>query len=132
MQIKKGSKFRVEHNKKLFYVIIVLIVLFILWIFYVVNNWDSGNVDKRNVGDQDVEGVGGEVGYEDVDGGELECSLDSDCVAETCCHASSCVAVSEAPDCSNIMCTMECAPGTMDCGQGYCGCVNGKCESVFD
>jgi len=56
----------------------------------------------------------------------VECSADGDCVAESCCHASSCVAKENAPICSGIKCTMDCRPGSLDCG-GSCLCENGKC-----
>ncbi|MBW2984864.1 hypothetical protein KY361_07110 [Candidatus Woesearchaeota archaeon] len=59
------------------------------------------------------------------------CTVDADCVPATCCHPSSCVPKSQAPDCEGLMCSMECAPGTMDCGQGRCMCIEGKCEAVI-
>jgi hypothetical protein len=34
-----------------------------------------------------------------------------------------------APDCSDTMCSQECAPGSMDCGQGACRCVQGACSA---
>jgi len=58
-----------------------------------------------------------------------ECLSDSDCVPASCCHPSSCVAKEQAPDCSGMMCTMECSPGTLDCGQGRCLCAGGKCRA---
>jgi putative hemolysin len=57
----------------------------------------------------------------------LRCSVDSDCVAEQCCHATSCVNSDYKADCSGRMCTMDCRPGTMDCGQGSCACENKQC-----
>lgn len=57
----------------------------------------------------------------------LECTEDADCVPATCCHPKGCVNIENKPDCSGIMCTMECAPGTMDCGQGRCVCSTNKC-----
>lgn len=62
---------------------------------------------------------------------ERECERDTDCVPANCCHPNSCVPREEAPDCSAVSCTAECAPNTLDCGQGYCGCVNSKCSAVF-
>ena len=56
-----------------------------------------------------------------------ECDEDSDCVPAQCCHAVDCVIKEKAPDCSRIMCTMECMPGTLDCG-GSCACIAGRCE----
>ncbi len=53
------------------------------------------------------------------------------CVPATCCHASSCVLEANAPDCSQIACSMECEEGTMDCGQGQCVFdmgVEGNCK----
>lgn len=60
-----------------------------------------------------------------------ECSSDSDCVPSGCCHSSSCVLLSEKPDCSGIYCTEVCQPETLDCGQGDCVCLNGKCGVKF-
>ncbi len=60
-----------------------------------------------------------------------ECIINSDCVKATCCHASECVTKSRAPNCNEIMCSMECAPGTMDCGQGSCQCIEGNCQAVM-
>ncbi len=53
------------------------------------------------------------------------------CVPSSCCHSTSCIPPGQAPDCSNIMCTQECVPGTLDCGQGSCAYVGGKCEAVL-
>lgn len=60
------------------------------------------------------------------------CDSDSDCVPEQCCHPTSCVNKAFAPDCSAVMCTMECAPGTLDCGQGSCVCQNHECKAVLE
>ncbi|MFH1637148.1 MAG: alpha/beta fold hydrolase [Candidatus Woesearchaeota archaeon] len=57
------------------------------------------------------------------------CRDDDDCVREECCHASSCTTKDKMPDCSDILCSMECSPGTMDCGQGRCVCSSGICEA---
>ena len=59
----------------------------------------------------------------------VECVADSDCVPATCCHPTSCVSADKAPLCGDVMCTMDCQPGTMDCGQGYCYCDSGKCNA---
>jgi len=66
-----------------------------------------------------------------VSSNRYDCTLDSDCVPEQCCHPVSCINKNYAPDCSGIFCTMECKEGTMDCGQGSCKCVEGKCKAVF-
>ena len=63
---------------------------------------------------------------------EKVCSVDSDCIAAQCCHATSAVNKENAPDCSGILCTMNCAPDTLDCGQGEIKCVEGSCEAVFE
>ena len=57
-----------------------------------------------------------------------ECSVDSDCVPASCCHADACVAVGNAPDCSGIYCSQECKENTLDCGQAKCVCDAGKCS----
>lgn len=63
--------------------------------------------------------------------GVKECYVDSDCVADECCHASGCVSVRDKPDCTGVFCSMECVPNTLDCGQGECKCVGGRCKAVF-
>ena len=59
-----------------------------------------------------------------------ECSIDSDCVQNSCCHSKGCVPKEKSPNCEGMMCTLECAPGTLDCG-GYCQCSAGKCSAVL-
>jgi len=58
------------------------------------------------------------------------CTADSECVPVSCCHARSCVSVSEKPACNGIRCTQSCEPDTLDCGQAHCGCVENKCTVV--
>ncbi len=60
--------------------------------------------------------------------GEDACTTDADCVPAACCHPSACVAQSNAPSCGDVMCTMDCQPGTMDCGGG-CLCHEGRCAA---
>jgi hypothetical protein len=62
----------------------------------------------------------------------VECKVDSDCVKDSCCHAVGCVAMVDAPDCKDVMCSMECVPDTLDCGQGSCRCVDNKCFAVMN
>ncbi|HMJ10590.1 MAG TPA: hypothetical protein VK524_04240 [Polyangiaceae bacterium] len=59
------------------------------------------------------------------------CSKDEDCVPAACCHPSSCVSRSRAPDCKAALCTMECRSGTLDCG-GSCLCQNGQCAAKLN
>jgi putative hemolysin len=59
------------------------------------------------------------------------CSVNEDCVPDSCCHATSCTTKNNAPNCSQTMCTMECRSGTLDCGYGSCECTNNKCEAVL-
>ena len=72
---------------------------------------------------------GNSMDKEDIGNG---CVSDSDCVPETCCHPSACVSIKNSPDCSDLFCTMECAPGTLDCGQGSCLCIDGKCRAEIN
>ena len=58
----------------------------------------------------------------------FECDSDDHCIPAQCCHPTSCVPISQAPDCEGIMCTQECQGETMDCGQGSCVCVDGECQ----
>jgi len=106
---KDINKIRVVHNRGLFWFIIVLILFFIVFLVYASQNF--------GVVEESVEE-------------NLKCESDADCVPELCCHAATCVHVSEQPNCNNMMCTMECVSGTMDCGGGRCGCVNGYCGVV--
>ncbi len=59
------------------------------------------------------------------------CSSDSDCIPDSCCHATGCISKDQAPNCNNIACTLECAPGTLDCG-GYCSCEKNKCTAILE
>ena len=59
---------------------------------------------------------------------KVPCSEDADCVKDSCCHASSCVATANAPSCADTMCTMDCRAGTMDC-YGGCLCQDGFCAA---
>jgi hypothetical protein len=59
---------------------------------------------------------------------DVACQTDADCVKSTCCHATSCGAAADAPDCSASICTMDCQAGTMDCNGG-CVCQAGKCAA---
>jgi hypothetical protein len=109
---KKGvPEIKITHNKKLFWTIIFLLFLLGVFLYYANKQFEIGDDEDKNVGN--------------------ECVSNDQCVPEICCHASSCVSKNLAPDCSNMMCTTECVPGTMDCGQGSCECVNGNCQAVF-
>jgi len=111
---KKGlDRIKVSHNRGLFWLIIVLLILFIIFLIY-----SSIQFNKNGESEDDVKKGS-------------ECVVDSDCVPEICCHAASCVPKERAPDCGNLMCTMECTPNSMDCGEGRCGCVNGYCDAIF-
>ena len=62
----------------------------------------------------------------------LSCNEDSDCVPAGCCHPTSCINKDFKEDCSDIFCSMECAPDTMDCGQGRCICEENKCKAEIE
>ena len=61
---------------------------------------------------------------------KLSCNSDLDCVASSCCHPNACVNNNYKPECSGVICSQECAPGSLDCGQASCSCVNNKCSVV--
>ena len=61
---------------------------------------------------------------------EIYCNNDLDCVPAGCCHPNSCVNVNYKPECSGIICSQVCAPGSLDCGQGSCLCINNKCNAI--
>lgn len=69
---------------------------------------------------------------ENITIGADECSVDSDCVPDSCCHAKGCVVKAKEPDCFGIYCTQSCEPGTLDCGQGSCICENKRCKAVIN
>jgi hypothetical protein len=69
-----------------------------------------------------------EFGTIDVFVTDVACQSDAECVKDSCCHATSCVAVADAPDCSAAVCTLECRAGTMDCNGG-CVCQAGRCAA---
>lgn len=64
----------------------------------------------------------------DVEWTNVACESDEDCVPASCCHAETCVAPEDAPDCRGVACTLECREGTLDCG-GRCLCLNGRCAA---
>ena len=61
---------------------------------------------------------------------EQQCSVDADCVPAVCCHADAGVNKNYAPDCSGVLCTASCEPGTLDCNQAELACVSGACVLV--
>jgi hypothetical protein len=50
-------------------------------------------------------------------------------VPAECCHPKTCTHKDAAPDCRDMMCTMDCRGGTMDCGGGRCLCRDGGCTA---
>jgi hypothetical protein len=84
----------------------------------------EGGVSGPAEGDVVAEGEAGE-------GGGQACASDADCVPAECCHPTSCVVASAAPDCAAVSCSAECQPGTLDCGQGECHCENGACQAFI-
>lgn len=55
-----------------------------------------------------------------------ECESDSDCVPERCCHPKSCISRDQAPDCSDIYCTLDYQED--DITQSDCKCIEGMCN----
>lgn len=106
---KKGvDKIRITHNKKLLWVILILIGLLIVVIYMGAKaSKDNKKIDVNN---------------------SAECSVDSDCIPNSCCHANGCISKENVKVC-NLFCTEDCS-GPLDCGAGSCGCVKNKCEIV--
>ena len=135
---EEKPKYRIHHNKKLFWIIIILLAVLIFLIIYI----RVSEKEKIIGGDQDEHGCYLAAGYswceekqkclrsweEACDG---ECTIDSDCIAAECCHPASCVHKSKMPECDGIACTEECRGDTLDCGQGECKCQEGKCVAVI-
>lgn len=69
-----------------------------------------------------------DMGRTEIVATDVPCQTDADCVKASCCHATTCVAVGQQPDCSSTMCTADCRGGTMDCNGG-CLCQDGKCAA---
>ena len=106
MERKKGiGKIKITHNKKLLWVILVLIILLIGVIYLGAKNNREGNLNNPK-----------------------ECSVASDCIPNSCCHATGCMPKENVSVC-NLLCTQVCS-GPLDCGAGSCGCVKGKCAVV--
>jgi len=98
---KDIKKIKINHNKKLFWIIIILIILLIVVIYFIVKNNKINN------------------------------NKDISCVPATCCHATECVLIEQAPNCSKTICSMVCS-GPLDCGAGHCEFINNKCKVVND
>lgn len=94
---------KIQHNKKLFWMIIVLIAVLVVLIYLIVQQEEVNE----------------------------ECRVDGDCTPATCCHSDGCVAIEQVRDCSGVMCTEDCS-GPLDCGKGHCGCVKRECIVVSD
>ncbi|MBS3116051.1 hypothetical protein J4421_00480 [Candidatus Woesearchaeota archaeon] len=62
---------------------------------------------------------------------EKQCTVNEDCIPSQCCHATETVNKKNAPDCRNVLCTLQCEPGTLDCGQGEVKCVDNICTAVI-
>jgi hypothetical protein len=99
---KKRGKVKITHNRRLFVIIILLIILLAFLIYGILRKPAQipGN-----------------------------CVKDSDCIPSGCCHPDSCTNAKTAPECTKVICTMECS-GPLDCGAGSCGCINGECKVI--
>jgi len=102
-------------NNKTRVIIIVLTLMVIISISAVLI------IKSRNIPPV-TENKTGEKGY---------CTADSDCVPAECCHSATCVYKAKAPNCSHLVCTQVCEPGTLDCGQAECRCMNNDCVTVL-
>ena len=87
-----------------------------------------GATPASETGDEQPTPTEPEYGTIDVLVTDVACQSDADCVKDSCCHATGCVAVADAPDCSAAVCTLECRAGTMDC-YGGCVCQDGRCAA---
>ncbi|MEK6885943.1 MAG: hypothetical protein AABX17_03185 [Nanoarchaeota archaeon] len=110
---KEGlTEVKFEHNRSLFWTIIVLLAILIVMLIYI----------RINPSEKNQSGLVN---------ASLTCVTDVDCVPASCCHPSSCTNNLNAPNCEGIRCSMECVDGSLDCGQGSCACVNNKCSVVL-
>jgi hypothetical protein len=104
---KKRKGIRIEHNKRLFMVIIILLILLISVIWIIIKDRDQIT----------------EIIQEDL------CLSDEDCVPSSCCHPESCTIKEKEPDCESSFCSQVCS-GPLDCGVGKCGCIDNTCEII--
>ncbi len=63
---------------------------------------------------------------------QKSCTLDSDCVSTTCCHALDAINQEFGPNCAGQLCSQECVPETIDCGQGEIKCIEKECQVVLN
>ncbi len=91
----------------------VVVLIFILLVHFIILS-DENNVSEK------------------IDLSNKVCSQDNDCVKASCCHATDVVNRDNAPDCSGVMCTQVCEPGTLDCGQGQKKCLEGICTAILE
>ena len=103
---KKRQGIKIEHNKKLFWIIILLIIILGFLIYSIVKNNKKTDI---------VIGT--------------ECSVDSNCVAVCGCHPESCIPKEQRGECPRVFCSQVCS-GPLDCEAGSCECVKGKCLIV--
>jgi hypothetical protein len=87
--------------------ICILLIVFTMLVYHQINSYINGISKITNTADY--------------------CTQDSDCIKASCCHASSCTNVKNAPDCKGLYCTQECS-SILDCGQSNCACINNKCN----
>ncbi len=86
--------------------------------------------DETEDGVTDEEENGEDTGTDGEENPDLAyCETDSDCVGATCCHPNAVVNREYAPDCSAVLCTLECS-GPLDCGCGRPACENNRCTIV--
>jgi|SRR3989344_5325096 len=106
---KKREGIKIEHNRGLFWVIILAIILLIILIWFIAKSKE----EKQNNGIGD----------------KFYCEIDEDCVPNNCCHATNCVNKKYKPNCSDMFCTQVCS-GPLDCGAGSCKCVLNGCAII--
>jgi hypothetical protein len=106
---KEGlKKIKIEHNKPLFWAIVVLMIVLIIVIVYIVRLNKENNIHNPINNSQ--------------------CRTDADCIPAGCCHPTSCTTKENVKPC-NLLCSQDCS-GPLDCGAGRCGCVKGNCQIV--
>lgn len=120
---KKGGRFRIIHNKILFWIIIVLIILLVILIYFIIKN---KNIDNNGIGNA-----------KNNISEDKKCEIDDDCrkVAVTCCPCymggkEECVSrtsydkyIDKIKNCSiDILCA-----AFENCKIKSCKCIAGEC-----
>jgi hypothetical protein len=129
--VKRGIK--IHHNWKLLLIIILLVIISGILFYFGTKNENNYYILENNKCTKiyifDNESNNYNKVYTHLEECEKEisvCSVDGDCVPDSCCHSQSCVSLYKKPVCDKVFCSQSCET-LLDCNQGSCVCINGRC-----